>query len=168
MQGSNARGGMLAALSMALVLCAGAASAQTAKDLVGSYTLVSIALEKDGKTVNLFGDGPKGSLTLDASGRFSIIIVRGDLPKFASSNREAGTADENKAIVHGSIGYFGTYTVNAADKSINLRTEGSTFPNWVGTEQKRLFTLTGDEFKYANPTTTVGAGVVHVVWKRAK
>jgi hypothetical protein len=153
---------------LALALSAGTASAQSAKDLIGSYTLVSIALEKDGKTVNLFGDSPKGSLTLDAGGRFSIIIVRGDLPKLVSGNREAGTADENKAIVHGSIGYFGTYAVNEADKSINLRTDGSTFPNWVGTEQKRLFTLAGDEFKYANPTTTVGAGVVHVVWKRAK
>src|SRR5262245_1097178 len=148
MKGLNTRGGMLAALAVALALWVGPASAQTAKDLVGSYTLVSIALEKDGKTVNLFGDKPNGALTLDVGGRFSIIIVRGDLPKIASGNREAGTADENKAIVHGSIGYFGSYTVNEADKSLNFRIEGGTFPNWAGTEQKRLFTLTGDEFKY--------------------
>ena len=45
----------------------------------------------------------------DANGRFSITVVRSDLPKFASNNRMSGTRDENTAIVQGGITYFGTY-----------------------------------------------------------
>jgi len=32
-------------------------------------------------------------------GRFSVIITRSDLPKFAASNHEPGSPEENKAIV---------------------------------------------------------------------
>jgi hypothetical protein len=46
----------------------------------------------------------------DANGRFSLIIMRGDLPKYASNKRVDGTPDEYKATVTGSLAYFGTYT----------------------------------------------------------
>jgi hypothetical protein len=46
-----------------------------------------------------------------------------------------GTAEENKAMVQGGIAYFGTYSV--VDKVIVEKVEGSTWPNWTGTEQKR-------------------------------
>lgn len=47
--------------------------------------------------------------------------------------------------------------------------EGSTFPNWNGTDQKRLFTLSGDQLTLTNPTPSVaGAGTFRVVWKRTK
>jgi hypothetical protein len=46
------------------------------------------------------------------------------------------TPEENKAIMEGSIAYFGTYTVDEAAKTISMRVETSTFPNQVGTEQK--------------------------------
>src|SRR5262249_52921942 len=38
------------------------------------------------------------------------LAVRSDLPKFASNNRDMGTPEENKAVVQGSITYFGTYS----------------------------------------------------------
>jgi hypothetical protein len=52
--------------------------------------------------------------------------------------------------------------------SLVFRVEFSTYPNWNGDEQKRVFTLAGDQLSYANPTTTVGGGTSQVVWKRAK
>ena len=39
----------------------------------------------------------------DANGRFSVIVTRSDLPKLESNNREAGTTEENKAIVQESL-----------------------------------------------------------------
>jgi len=48
-------------------------------------------------------------MMVDAGGHISVTTLRSDLPKFQSNNRIAGTADENKAIVQGSIAYFGTY-----------------------------------------------------------
>src|SRR5215813_2590943 len=57
--------------------------------------------------------------------------------------------------------------VNAADKTITFKIETATFPNWDGTEQKRAFTVTGDELTYTVPAAS-GGGTATTVWKRAK
>ena len=76
-------------------------------------------------------------------------------------------ADENKAIVGGSIAHFGTYVVDEADKSFTFRIDSATFPNWDKTDQKRSFIMTGDELKYTVPAGSAG-GAGEVTWKRAK
>jgi Lipocalin-like domain len=144
------------------------AAQTTAKDLVGTWTLVSVTLEQDGNKSDLFGPNPQGQVTFAPSGRMSLIISRPDLPKFASSNRHAGTSEENKAVVQGSIAYFGTYSVSETDKTCAIHIEGATFPNWIGTHQKRFFTISGDELKWTTPTTSLGSGTALSVWKRAK
>ena len=83
-----------------------------------------------------------------------------------SIKRIEGTPEENKAVVQGSISHFGRYTVNDADKTITFHIETSTFPNWNGTEQKRPFTVTGDELKWT--TAASSGGSAEVVLKRAK
>ena len=55
----------------ALVLISVAASAQTAKDIEGSWTLMSAAVSQDGKTRNIFGASPRGVMAFDASGAYS-------------------------------------------------------------------------------------------------
>jgi Lipocalin-like domain len=145
--------------------------AQQANDLVGAWTLVSITLEKDGTKTDFYGPNPQGQLMYDANGRFCVIITRSDLPKFASNNRETGTAEENKAIVQGSLAYFGTYTVSETDKTITTHIESSTFPNWNGADRKTSFNISGDELSVqvvSGPLTTVGTGTASLVWKRAK
>jgi hypothetical protein len=94
------------------------------------------------------------------------VNTRPDLPKFASNNRMQGTAEENKAIVQGSIAYFGTYSV--VDKVIIEKVEGSTWPSWIGTDQKRTITsLTGDDMTLANAANSVG-GTGETTYKRVK
>jgi hypothetical protein len=68
--------------------------------------------------------------------------------------------------VQGSLSYHGTYSVS--DKAINFKIEGSSFPNWMGTDQKRTITsLAGDELKWTNPGASVG-GTAETIWKRVK
>lgn len=146
----------IAALGLALPV--DSAVAQSAKDLVGTWTIVS---------AEAFGPNPKGVLTFDANGRYSLLLMKPDLPKYASNNRNQGTPEEYKATVQGNISYFGTYSVNGTD--LILRVENSSFPNWNGTEQKRTnLTLTGDELKYTNTAPSVGGPAAVLVWKRAK
>jgi hypothetical protein len=77
-----------------------------------------------------------------------------------------GTVEENKAMVQGGIAYFGTYSV--VDKVIVEKVEGSTWPNWTGTEQKRpIVSLTGDELKVTVPAASLG-GTGEVAFKRIK
>lgn len=147
---------------------ASVALGQGAKELVGTWSLVSITVSQDGQKSEPFGANPKGSLIFETNGRFSITVTRSDLPKFSSNNRRTGTPEENKAIVQGSIAYFGTYSVREEERVFIVHVEGATFPNWVGTDQKRLFTITGDELKYTNSNRSSGPGTGLVVWKRVK
>jgi hypothetical protein len=159
----------LALLFLALALPTSDAAAQSAKDLVGSWTLVAIDnVRPDGSKIPLFGPSPQGTLMFDASGRYSIQICSTGRPKFASNDRTKGTTEENQAAVQGCNPHWGRYSVNAADRIILFQIDHATYTNWEGTEQKRSFTLTGDELKYSvpNPSAT-GANPV-VIWRRAK
>ena len=159
--------GTLGWLLLGVALAAGDALAQTATDLVGTWTLVSTVTEQGGNKTDTFGSNPKGILMVDANGRYVIAFSRADLPKVASNNRTTGTPEENKAIVQGSITHFGTVSVNAADQTLTFKIETSLFPKWDGTEHKRPFTLTGDELTYTVPSTS-GGETATVVWQRAK
>jgi hypothetical protein len=78
------------------------------------------------------------------------------------------TPEEAQAISTGAISYFGTYTLNEADKSLGLQVDGTTLVNLYGIPQKRLIILVNDdEIKLRNPTA-VGGGYVDLVLKRAK
>jgi hypothetical protein len=157
-------------LPLALGLLAGAlpvghAAAQTAKDLAGTWTVASVAAEQDGSETQPYGADPKGILMLDDSGRYALVLLRADLPAFASENRTAGTPEENRAVGQGSIAHFGTYAIEG--DTLVFHIEASTFPNWDGAEQKRPFTLTGDKLEYTVPAAS-GGGRAQVVWTRAR
>jgi len=142
--------------------------AQTVKELVGIWRLVSVTLEQDGEKTDMYGASPQGQAIFAPNGRFSIMFIRPDVPKFASTNREAGTPEENQAAVQGSLAYFGTYSLSETDRVIMYHLEGSTFPNWRDVDQKRLFTLSGDELTLTNPTPSTGYGIAYSVWRRVK
>jgi hypothetical protein len=155
------------ALSWSGLALSGPAIAQTAKDLVGTGSPVSVVNTRpDGSTVYPFGPKPKGILVFESNGRFAIILNRDDLPKFASNNRFAGTAEENKSIVQGSFAYFGTYTVT--NKVVRMHVEGGTWPSWTGTELERLvISFSAVEMSWTDPTPTIGGKVINA-WARTK
>jgi hypothetical protein len=143
------------------------ADAQAANELVGTWSLVSETYEQNGKTIQPYGPNPKGFQIFESDGRFAVIIVDPDLPKFASDNRVAGTAEENKAVVQGSLAYFGAYAVDDAGKTWSVQIEGATFPNWMGRSEKRTFAITGDVLTITNPKASAGLAAT-LVWKRVK
>jgi hypothetical protein len=150
----------ITALAPSMSLSSAMAQTKSMKDqLVGSWTLVS---------AEPYGTNPTGSYMFDANGRFSAILMRNNLPKYTSNSRTQGTPAEYKGTVDGSIAYFGTYTVSGSD--LDLRIEGSTFANWVGTVQKRTnVTVAGDELKYNVPAPSDGRPTAApTIWKRAK
>ena len=136
-------------------------------DLVGTWKLVSITVEQDGKKTDFYGPNPQGQLVYEANGRVSNIITRSGLPKFASDSRQLGTPDENAEVVEGSIAYFGTYSVDAAAKTITLHIETSSYPNLNGLDRKSTFNISGDELTITNPTSSIGIPD-QLVWKRVK
>jgi hypothetical protein len=158
-----------AAALVALALCVGAPEtfAQTAPDLVGSWSLVSLTASRSGSEVDVLGRHPHGQLIFGSDGRYVLVGLRADLPKFAADNRLLGTADENQRIVQGNFAHFGTYTVDPVGQVIVFRIQNSTFPNWDGDVQRRPFTLEGDRLTYVTPGS-FGYGASKVVWQRMK
>ena len=102
------------------------------------------------------------------TGHYIISVMRSDRSKYAVNDRTEGTADENRATAQGTITYFGTYTVSEPDRTISIHVVGSSFPNWNGANQKRIFTVSGDELRLTNPVASTGGGTTEVVFKRAK
>ncbi|CAM3868970.1 lipocalin-like domain-containing protein [Roseateles saccharophilus] len=136
--------------------------------IVGRWEPVSQYVDQNGKRLEPFGAQPKGSVVYDASGHFVSVLQRGTLPRFASNNRATGSAEENKAIVQGSIAYFGTYTIDEHQRKLSMHFDGSTYPNWDGTDQVRPIELSGDELHIVVPAASIGGGVGHLFLRRAK
>jgi Lipocalin-like domain len=87
---------------------------------------------------------------------------------FRINNRLVATPEELKAANQGTLAYFGTYSVDEANKVVTFRTEASTFPNSEGEVLKRIIAkLTTDEMIYTNPSTTLGDRV-EANWRRIK
>ena len=156
-------------LGAAVVSGQAIAQQKTLRDqLLGAWAYVSVdTVSPDGSRTPMYGPNPQGIAIFDASGRYALVNARSGLPKFASSNRMEGSADEYKAAAQGSIAHFGRYTVNEADKTILFQIETSTFPNWNGVEQRRPFTLTGDALCWTTPAAS-GGGSGEVVLRRLK
>ncbi|WP_234681930.1 lipocalin-like domain-containing protein [Bradyrhizobium monzae] len=135
--------------------------------LVGTWIVISWEQKKnDGTTLRQFGESPTGMAIFDASGRYIITVMCSDRANYTSNTLWLGTADENKATANGTQTYFGTYSMNEADRSIAIHIEGSSFPNWNGANQKRFVAITEDQL-----TLTIrppSGETVDVVWKRAK
>lgn len=162
---------VMAVLLGAAVLATNAGAQQKASELrqqmVGTWSLSEQWVEQDGKRIQRFGVNPKGLAIYDGNGRFTTILLRNDLPKFASNNAMTGTAEEYKAIVQGSNATFGSWSINEQDGSLISKIDGSTFPGWDGQSQKRTLSIVGDEMKMCVPGAQIG-GTACAVWKRAK
>jgi hypothetical protein len=160
-----------AIVALVIALLPGSAMGQQKslkEQLVGTWIYVSSTITRpDGSKT----DRPnlKGTVIYTSDGHFAFVSVRSDLPKLASNDTARATAEEAQAVVAGSIAYYGTYTINEADKVLTAKVEGSTFANLLGgPEQKRIITsLTADELRFTNPRTPAG-NTLEFVWKRAK
>lgn len=141
--------------------------AELKQQMVGTWSLVAQWVEQDGRRIERFGARPKGIAIYDASGRFATILLRADLPRFASNNAMTGTADENRAIVQGSNATFGSWSIDEQDGTLVSQVDGSTFPGWDGQRQKRTLAISGDEMRMCVPGAQIG-GTACAVWKRAK
>src|SRR5437763_6174215 len=103
------------------------------EQIAGTWIHVSTTVTApDGKKMDRPG---QGIVIYSPDGYFAFVNVANDLPKLAANNRDKATVEEAKAIVAGSIAYYGTYTVDEATKTIVPKVEGSTFSNMVGTDQ---------------------------------
>ena len=119
--------GMLTATTVSVLIMGGAlptgdavAQEKSLKEqLVGTWIYASsTSTQADGSKT----DRPnlKGIVIYTSDGHFAFVSVRADLPKLAANDRARATAEEARAVVAGSIAYYGTYSVNEVDKVPDL------------------------------------------------
>jgi hypothetical protein len=139
-----------------------------AEDLVGTWTLLSVDnILADGRRVEPYGPDPVGMLTLDAGGRYSVLIFRPGRARFLSNDKSRGTPEENQATVQGTNSHFGRYAVDAEKSFLTFKIDHASFPNWEGTEQRRSFEIKDNVLRYTVRTTTTGGTEVgEVAWRR--
>jgi hypothetical protein len=162
---------MLSAMALGLAGSPLDAVAQTKslkEQLVGTWLFVSSTNTRpDGTKFDPWGANPKGTTIYEANGRYAFMIMRSDLPKFA--DRTKATPEDSKAVVQGSIAYYGTYTVDESSKTVTLHVEGSTVSALNGADQKRIIkSITTDEMNTLNPVTTEGGLPADTIYKRVK
>ena len=105
----------------------------------------------------------------DTHGNFAVQIMRPDRLSFASSDMQKSTDDELRSAYMGYLAYYGRYTVDQEENTVTHHVDGSLFPNWVGTSQKRFFSFSGDDqLILTTPPTDFGGEPVSgvVAWER--
>lgn len=138
------------------------------EQLIGHWTLVSLAAVNGSEIEYPMGQDIEGVLTYDASDHMAVQIMRHDRPRFASGDMDRGTPAELSAAVTGYTAYFGTYTIDDSATAVTHHVKGSLFPNWVGSDQQRQITFDADRLTLTSqPILFEGkTRVFRVVWKR--
>jgi hypothetical protein len=172
-QRRNVKRSLILGLAFAVVFSsAGASSVKETSlraQLVGTWRYVSVTdRHKDGTRIQSFGRNPSGIAIFQPNGLYAIVVSRRDLPKFASNSRLHGTPSENTVAERGSLGHFGAYTVNEADRTFTTRAIGATFPNIIGVDRKYIVaSITKDEIVWI-PLEATGGGRGRGVLRRVK
>ena len=130
----------------------------------GAWVLASYERKiADGTLTYPMGADPVGRLTYDGLGRMSAQLMRRNRPLFASGTRQ-GTPEEIKAAFDGYFGYYGPYEVHEKEGFVIHRVEAASFPNYVGTEQKRFFEFVDEALVLR---VKIPEGENKLVWRRA-
>jgi len=108
--------------------------------LVGTWKLVKLMNVVDGKEVHPFGEKPNGLFIYSAEGRLMIQIQRETPPEsWEPLKIEPGGFSSGTPWY---VGYFGRWS--ADDDVITHHVEGGTLLHYIGTDQKRPYSLDGD------------------------
>ena len=91
----------------------------------------------------MLGEKPSGRLVYDASGAMMLQMMRTGR-KSAIATPSALRDKTNPRVILGYDSYFGRYTVDETAGTVTHHVEGSLFPEDLGSDWVRPFTLEGD------------------------
>ena len=124
--------------------------------LVGTWNLVRYAeTPEGGEPAQLFGESPIGQFIFTGDGHMSVHIMRNP------PNPEDAVVDPDPdACVPGwYCAYFGTYTVDAGGRYWVTHVDGGNIPTYIGTDQKRIFTIDSDRLVISEKYISEGVPV---------
>ena len=164
---------MLKTIAATALLChvsfAALAADPAGKVLAGTWTLVAAdVIHPDGKQERDYGAAPKGLMTIDGEGRYSLQIYKAERPHFAADNKAGGTDAEFKAAVMGSSTHYGSLSLDEAAGTLTFKIDAASYPNWEGAGlQTRRYELKDEVLSYRVPPRPNG-DVPISIWRRIR
>ncbi|MBM3946738.1 MAG: lipocalin-like domain-containing protein [SAR202 cluster bacterium] len=132
----------------------------------GLWRLVSLTRrEPDGKVVHGFGENPVGYIAYYPTGHMGVHIMRKERKPFAAGPGRA-TPEEKIAAFDTFTAYCGTYSVSEAEKTVIHHVQASSSPSNVGSDQRRLFTFTGNRLILRVAPSPANSAATEVVWEK--
>jgi hypothetical protein len=129
---------------------------------VGTWRLVSIESSES----RLFGEAPVGMLMYDAEGHVAVQIMRNPRPEFAANTMGFPTPKDVQVAYKGYYAYYGTYSVDCANKVVTHHLQGSLRPGDVGKDFVRAYALDGNSLSL-RPVNDSQAKDACLNWERA-
>lgn len=142
------------AIGALLVVAATPASAETLK---GRWTLISAEdIRADGSVARLpWGRHPFGSIVVEG-GACYLQIMSSDTPSFSGSTP---IAEQMKAALLSSyIAYSGLCAFDDAAGTLSLKVGAAWRPDYVGTDQKRMFRFENGQLLFGTLPNTIRMG----------
>ncbi|MBV9405512.1 MAG: lipocalin-like domain-containing protein [Acidobacteriaceae bacterium] len=132
---------------------------------LGSWTLVSFEhVPPSGEVMKPFGDAPTGLILYQFDGHMSAQLSTGNRKKLSCGDPFDASPDEAAEAWGTYFGYWGSFSVDAERGVVVHRVEGSSFSNWVGTEQVRQFRFDGTNRLILETHSPSGHSTV--IWQR--
>lgn len=136
-----------------------------AEPFLGSWALVSFEHVLPSREVSRpFGDSPSGSILYLPDGRMSAQLSVGSPARLANDDPAQASVEEAAQAWWTYLGYWGTFKVFADKGVVVHHVEGSSFPNWIGTEQVRHFRFDGSSLLILSAQFSSGRSIL--TWQR--
>lgn len=114
------------------------------------------------------GDAPDGLLAYTVTGTMIGIMGPDARPRFGTDDVTGGTSEEQAQAFGTFIAYGGRYAIDG--DTVTHHVETSLFPNWIGTEQQRRWSLdaSGRELTITSPPLVLGGAsrIQRLTWER--
>jgi hypothetical protein len=149
---------------------AGSAHAQTPPNLVGTWRLVSVNIaDTTGRQRPYWDEHPTGLIIYTADGHVAAQVYDSRRARLGVP-WESSTAEAARTAFVGMSTYFGTYTVDAAARTVTHMVEGAMAPDWIGTRLVRSYRFLDPdrvELSVVPDGQVVASGLV-LVWQRIR
>jgi Lipocalin-like domain len=144
----------IAVLGLAFVMSIPASTAAESirEKAVGMWKLISWeAVRSNGQALNIImGPHPIGLIIYQPNGYMAVQGMHDPRPMFAESGLTA-TRDELRNAYFGYYAYWGTYTINEADSTVEHNIQSSLRPEEVGVKYKRSLSFDGTKLVLTTP-----------------